>query len=146
MNGTRERNLDLLAANTANAIVDTLVAGQGKEKAGRAKSLDNVATKALGVFQENGVYAGILFLLSTSQDGDMARHIVGALTDLTGQLNFGWTVPAKTPGAMLPYYSQTVCAQLDRLLLVKGLFEQTLVYVRYGAKARQKEGKAEGTP
>lgn len=146
MNETRERNLDLLAANAANGIVDALVTEEGKQKVDQAKSLDNVATKALGVFQENGVYAGVLFLLSTSQDGAMARHIAGALTDLTGRLGFGWMVQDKTPRAMLPYYSQTVCAGLDRLLLVKGLFEQTLIYVRYGAKARQQEGKAEETP
>ena len=145
MSETRERNLDLLAANTANAIVDTLVTGEGKQKVDRAKSLDNVSTKAMGVFQENGVYAGMLYLLSTSRDGEMARHIAGSLTDLTGQLGFDWTVPDKAPKAMLPYYSETVCAQLDRLLLVKGLFEQTLIYVRYGAKARQQEGRAEAT-
>ena len=136
-----ERNLDLLAANAANDIVDAQA-----RTAERAKALDNVATKALGVFQENGVYAGVLFLLSTSQDSDIAHHIAGALTDLTGQLGYSkWQVPARTPQAMLPYYSQTVCVQLDRLLLVKGLFEQTLVYVRYGAKARQREKKAEET-
>jgi hypothetical protein len=143
MSERRERNLDLLAANTANAIVVALVTGSGKQKVDDAKSLDNVATKALGVFQENGVYAGTLFLLSTSQSAEMARYIAGALTDLTGRLGFDWTVPGKTPDALLPYYSETVCAQLDRLLLVKGLFEQTLIYVRYGAKARQQEGKAE---
>ena len=143
MSANRERNLDLLAANTANAIVVALVTGSGKQKVDQAKSLDNVATKALGVFQENGVYAGILFLLSTSQSGEMARYIAGTLTDLTGKLGFDWTVPDRTPAAMLPYFSETVCAQLDRLLLVKGLFEQTLIYIRYGAKARQQEGKAE---
>jgi hypothetical protein len=146
MNETREHNLDLLAAESANAIVDALIRGHGKQKVDCAKSLDNVATKALGVFQENGVYAGMLFLLSTSQDGNMARHIAGALTDLTDQLGFDWTVPAKGPSDVLLYFSRTVCNQLDRLLLVKGLFEQTLTYVRYGAKARQQEGKAEGVP
>jgi len=146
MNQGNERNLDLLAANTANEIVAALVTGQGKERVKQAKSLDNVTTKALGVFQENGVYAGMLFLLSTSQSGEMARYIAGALTDLTSQLKFGWTVPSKTPHEMLPHYSRTVCEQLDRLLLVKRLFEQTLIYVRYGAKARQQEGKAEELP
>ena len=73
----------------------------------------------------------------------MARRIARALTDLTGKLGFGWTSPTQEPGTLLAYYSDTVCAQLDRLLLVKGLFEQALIYVRYGAKARQQEGKAE---
>jgi hypothetical protein len=146
MSKKRERNLDLLAARAANGIVDDQVSGQGEAKAKQAKALDNVATKALGVFQENGVYAGVLFLLSTSQDGAMARHIARVLTELTGKLGYGWTVPAPGAADTLAYYSDVVCSELDRLLLVKGLFEQVLVYVRYSAKARQQEGKAEEGP
>ena len=54
------RNLDRLAAQTAQAIVNE---GAGKDGKG-AEKLENMATKALGVVQENGVYAGMLFLYS----------------------------------------------------------------------------------
>ena len=48
-------NLDFLAAQTSQTIV---------EKAQNVKELENLATKCLGVLQENGVYALWLFLKS----------------------------------------------------------------------------------
>jgi hypothetical protein len=37
--------------------------------------------------------------------------------------------------------TDSVCNDLDKLLLVKQLWEQTLIYARYGAKARGIEDK-----
>jgi hypothetical protein len=42
---------------------------------------------------------------------------------------------------VLARVSDTICAELDPLLMAKELFEQTLIYARYGAKARKNEGK-----
>ena len=42
----------------------------------------------------------------------------------------------------LQFLTDHICNDLDRLLMVKQLWEQTLIYGRYGAKAREAEEKA----
>ena len=37
---------------------------------------------------------------------------------------------------MLRYFGDEICIDLDILLITKQLWEQTLIYARYGAKAR----------
>jgi hypothetical protein len=41
---------------------------------------------------------------------------------------------------VLPEVSSTLCGDLDPMLMTKDIFEQTLIYARYTAKARDKEG------
>jgi hypothetical protein len=132
-----KRLLDRVAARRAQAIVNQAV--------GRAKpqEVDNLVTKALGVFQEDGVYAGFLFLYSRTrkEDDEIAAVVRGQLLALAAEdLPFGWGMPASsdTRGA-LKHVSDTICAELDPLLMTKELFEQTLIYARYGAKARKKD-------
>jgi len=43
-------------------------------------------------------------------------------------------VNARKP-EILKHISDIVCANLDPLLLVKELYEQTLIYARYGARS-----------
>jgi hypothetical protein len=47
------------------------------------------------------------------------------------------TVPADRADAQtaLKFYSENVLEDLDILLLIRDLYEQTLIYARYGAKA-----------
>ena len=42
---------------------------------------------------------------------------------------------------VLSTISTTICAELDPLLMTKELFEQTLIYARYGAKAAKNDGR-----
>ncbi|MCL4544742.1 MAG: hypothetical protein M1118_09140 [Chloroflexi bacterium] len=44
------------------------------------------------------------------------------------------------------HLTDQVTVDIDKLLLVKELYEQTLIYVRYGAKAAGKEGNGDGVP
>lgn len=123
-----ELNLDQLAAQYAQKII---VDGKA--------DIENLITKALGVLQEQGVYACILFLRSRTGNeknlSDKARpHLYNLLQEL----------PAFRQSAIrdenaLRFFSDTVCNDLDTLLLVKELYEQTLIYARYGAKAAGKE-------
>jgi len=135
------RILDRVAANRAQTIVDEAV------KKREAKDVDNLVTKALGVLQENGVYACFLFLFSRTQkkEQDIAKVVREQLLELAADdLHFDdWEKPDKPWNAetVLSYVSDTICANLDPLLMVKVLFEQTLIYTRYGAKARKNEGK-----
>ena len=137
------RNLDRLAACIAQKIV---VDG------GDAGKLEILATKTLGVMQENGVYAGMLFLYSRPKgETDHATAIRNNLLDLlesdeiaTLTLSFpeGQSKPdgrgqwTKNKWAdVAQHLTDHVTVDLDKLLLLKDLFEQVLIYVRYGAKA-----------
>ena len=133
-------NLDQLAAQYSQNIINNSL------KAGSAKEVENLITKTLGVLQEQGVYAMILFLFSrTSKEGKIALHLRVQLYTLLGELPaFAQNETIKflneqaKAEKVLKFYSDDVCDDLDTLLLVKGLYEQTLIYARYGAKA---EGK-----
>lgn len=134
-------NLDRLAAGTAQKII--------QETGAKA---ENLITKTLGVLQENGVYAAVLFLLSrTSDEKKMAeKTVVPKLVDLlarpelqalgvnyTGSMDFANEKNRSASMELLKHTSERICDDLDRLFLVKALFEQTLIYARYGAKAAQ---------
>ncbi len=119
-------NLDQLAAQTAQQIV---------KDAASARDLDILATKTLGVLQENGVYAAALFLESRGKkEQELAQNIKQRLFEL----------PQKAIQIQIQSLQDIVdriASDLDALLLVKQLWEQTLIYVRYGAKARQQQGE-----
>ncbi len=132
------KNLDLLAARTAQAII-TDTSKQG------AAEVDNLITKALGVLQENGVYAGLLYLYSRTNatDKPIAEQTRLKLLSLISEL--GLPKPVRTDASTaLKFLTDNICYDLDRLLLVKQLWEQTLIYARYGAKARS--AAEEATP
>ena len=50
--------------------------------------------------------------------------------------DWGWQHVNTYKPAILKHVADQVCEKLELLLLVKNLFEQTLIYARYGAKAR----------
>jgi len=126
-------NLDLLAARAAQTIIDGT-------KGQVATDVENLVTKALGVLQENGVYAALLYLYSRSNatEKPIAERTREKLLDLTEKLTSPRQTPKKAEDA-LKFLTDHVCNDLDRLLLVKQLWEQTLIYARYGAKARGTE-------
>ncbi|WP_322821149.1 hypothetical protein [Chloroflexus sp.] len=122
-------NLDYLAATYAQAIVRRTAA----KKAG---DVDNTVTKALGVLQENGVYACFLYLLAKEKEN--GRVVVDEMLKLLKDLKFDQSIPKPNdPQNVLKYISNTVTTNLERLLLAKETLEQMLIYARYGAKARE---------
>ncbi len=144
--------LDKLCAKTAQDVIE------GRNGAD-PKVIDGFTTKALGVLQEQGVYAAVLFLFSrfgSSTEGSVARLLVTHLLRLLGNgdlTGLGASYPNVAIGAItsdwvennkqsiLRHFAEGVngangvATNLQRLLAVKSLFEQTLIYVRYGAKA-----------
>ena len=133
MNGNEQLNLDRLAAKHAQAIIS-----ETKDK--KAIEVNNTVTKALGVLQENGVYACFLYLLA--KEGENGQVIVNEMLDLLDNLNFGWgTTNDNNPEAVLSHITNKVTADLEHLLLAKETLEQMLIYARYGAKARKAEGE-----
>ncbi|GAB4155994.1 MAG: hypothetical protein Fur0021_23860 [Candidatus Promineifilaceae bacterium] len=117
-------NLDQKAAQYAQNIVNH-----------GGSDIENPVTKALGVLQEQGVYASVLYLLANKH-----RQILSPLYDLLRELPAFQSSPDLPQDAkdILKFYSDNVCNNLDTLLLVKDLYEQTLIYARYGAKAAGK--------
>lgn len=133
-------NLDKLAAESAQAMVN---AAPGTGAADAYPTLERLSTKALGVMQEQGVYALMLFLFSRSKNEQkmaltIRQQLYKALTKIPifspdGELPS--LVVNDKPEEVLRYYTESVLNDLDILLLVRDLYEQVLIYVRYGAKA-----------
>ena len=133
------KNLDLLAAEAAQKIIADTSAIP------KARDVENLVTKTLGVLQENGVYACLLFAYSRSKtepgktpnDEKKVAKVVhqNLLTVMNKALNKTADTNANATVA-LKFLTDNICQDLDTLLLVKQLWEQTLIYARYGAKAR----------
>ena len=138
-------NLDQKAAQYAQKIV--------KNGNGDAKGLENLVTRTLGVLQEQGVYAMMLFLYSRSEKEQPIAQAVreslrGLLDMLSKEAGVQWktednhVIPVpqsalqkQTAEEVLGFCANVVATDLDTLLLVRELYEQTLIYARYGAKA-----------
>lgn len=126
-NGTQP-NLDRLAAQHAQEIIR-----RTEDK--KAGDVDNTVTKALGVLQENGVYACFLYLLA--KEGENGGVVAEEMLNLLDGLGFDWGKPGNnSPEKVLNYITEKVTVHLERLLLAKETLEQMLIYARYGAKAR----------
>ena len=131
-------DLDWLAAQTAQDIIKNTTDGQDSD------NVDNLLTKALGVLQENGVYAAFLYLYSRTRsiEQPIAEQARRALLGTTPKLGLTPPPDISTAAPVLDFLTNQVCQDLDTLLLFKQLWEQALIYARYGAKARSVEKKA----
>jgi len=72
-------NLDRLAAERAQQFI-RLTAG---EKPG---DVDNTVTKALGVLQEDGLYACFLYLLAKEKEKDKGKRLISEMLSLLEEL------------------------------------------------------------
>jgi hypothetical protein len=119
-------DLDLESARAAQDIVKNCAAKD---------VLENVATNTLGVLQENGVFAAILYTLTRSGDHDKAAaEIRRGLLGMAPRVDIR-ACNERTAAGILDYLTTYVCNDLDRMLLVKQVWEQTLIYTRFSAKA-----------
>ncbi|WP_213973841.1 hypothetical protein [Tepidanaerobacter acetatoxydans] len=124
-------NLDRLAARKGQAVVQRLV----DNKKINPNSVDNTVTKALGVLQEDGVYACFLYLLAKEKEN--GNIVVEEMLDLLKNLGFEWNGrDVKKLDDVLNFINDEVTAKLEPLLLAKDTLEKMLIYARYGAKAR----------
>ncbi len=125
-----EKNLDYLAAKHAQELV--------KNTPADAKEIEKIITTTLGVLQENGVYACFLYLLANQKE--KGPQVIAKMLALLQALQFPAPPKANASNqAVLQYVTEHITADLQDLLLAKEALEQMLIYVRYGAKARQKE-------
>ncbi|RMF34527.1 MAG: hypothetical protein D6759_05755 [Chloroflexi bacterium] len=163
----KKPTLDYLAAKTAQRITQVIGTDVKRQNKVAPKDVEILATKALGVLQAQGVYAMALFLLSRSGSESKATKMSveeRVACEIMAQL---WPLrkpiealerEASNSGAggngeiaydrineekkhLLQEFAD-LTKDLDTLLLVRDLYEQTLVYARYGAKATK---ASEGT-
>ncbi len=128
-------NLDQIAAKAAQKIV---------AEASAPKELDILVTKALGVLQENGVYACVLFLASrTGNEKKMAEKISSALDHVLRDAEIR-DQNQSSQQDLCTWTREFLANNLDQLLLVKQLWEQTLIYARYSAKAAMEQKNSGG--
>jgi hypothetical protein len=145
-------NLDYLAAACARQMVDHFELecesasrqsrdGPGDEETPRGRP-DALVTKTLGVLQEQGVYACMLYLASRKEPN--ARRIEDALWELLDDSQLRQVCPtlSKTgAGDRLAFFLNVLAGAVDDVFLIRDLYEQTLIYARYGAKARAKASR-----
>lgn len=121
-------NFDFEAARIAQSMIETANTRGSKE-------IENLVTKTLGVLEENGVYACMLYLFSRSgKEKEIAEIIRPKLLEWNEK--FGLVKPSDKTDETLKFVANNICQELDTLFLVKELWERTLIYARYGAKAR----------
>jgi len=156
-------SLDWIAAYTSQKIIEVTVGKSVKKgKKVSATDVENLVTKALGVLQSQGVYAMALFLFSRSGSKDAAKDMNVEEFVATNLLSWLW--PLREPSEVIKKLQGSnelstdkrfqevnkakqemlqsfadLTANLDNLLLVRDLYEQTLIYARYGAKAAKGE-------
>jgi len=119
-------NLDYQAAKLSQQIIDETI----KQNLIDSSSVENLVTKTLGVLQENGVYACVLYLQSRSEKN---------LFEMTELIEIKSSAAPSTD--KLDFVSKYICKDLDTLFFTKQLWEQILLYARYGAKAA-KDGRS----
>lgn len=130
-------NLDLEAARSSQALMKDTINQQ-------SNSVENLIAKTLGVLQENGVYACMLFLHSrNSSEKEIAKCIRNRLLETTKFV--GKKLPEEENSIeilndsekILEFITDNICNDIDTLFLTKQLWEQILTYSRYGAKAKE---------
>lgn len=120
-----EQNLDYLAAQHAQKIVEALKSDP--------KKAEISLTKTLGVLQEDGVYACFLYLLA--REKDIATTIIDQMCAMCALLT---TLDIPNESADHLEYARSLTVDLNTLLLAKEALERLLIYARYGAKAAGK--------
>ncbi len=129
MANEKPSNLDSYCARYAQQIVGLV------EEEKDVKDLENHLTKALGVLQEDGLYAFYLYLRYRKLDtGD--KDVWGKIRGLLQEEAMGQ--PLRSSGDD-DNDVVGLTEELGPLFLAKDLAERTLVYARYGLRAKVKE-------
>ncbi len=137
----RITNLDKLAAEKSQEIVS--LSENIKDVNKPIEALERLVTKTLGVLQEQGVYAMMLFLYSrTSSEKKVAEQgilpvLINTLQSLP-DFNSTQNIPRNNSDReeVLKFYAEKITSDLNLLLLIRNLYEQILIYTRYHAKAK----------
>jgi len=137
-------NLEQLTARYAQGITECI------ENTQQAKDAERYITNSLGILQENGIYAAIVYVLSKTNGNNFEStcyiYILDRLMALLGDTNLHYLNLGLNPGItretintnrprILQHVSDRIANAIDNVLITHRLFEQTLIFARYGAKA-----------
>ena len=115
--------------------LDFICADYGRRIGDDESVEESLLNKTIGVLQENGLYALMLYLSSRgSTEVDGGKHITKNQIDLLYDTRLGICTDRRQDQFAT---AQQLAQNLDRLLFAKSLCEQTLIYGRYHAKARE---------
>jgi len=109
------QNLDLECAKLAEKLAN--------------QTTEQVITKALGVLEEQGLYAYFLLLKSSKEVKEIVINECSDFLQKNSLLENGSEDIFKK--------LQKLAADLDKLLFARDLLRQALVYARYHAKAKE---------
>jgi len=154
--------LDYITATIAQKIVKIIGEPVKDKKTVEKDTLENLATKTLGVLQSQGIYAAALFLMTKlgdikdikdnnmSAEGRCASEILSWLHTLANTKTISNFEPDKyeptihytqvphKKDEILKNIASITSEDLEELLMVRTIWEQLLIYVRFHAKAAQK--------
>ncbi len=122
-----QNNLDYLCAKCGQEIV---------EKAEKKKEMKNLIQKSLGILQEDGVYAFVVYLDSEGafKNGKVANRILSKIFELFTGDNTK-LIEGIYERENVYKQIQKLSENIDNLFLAKDLIERTLIYARYHSKA-----------
>jgi len=125
-------NLDYECIKCAQNIVNSI--GKGADK--KVKELENNLRKALGVLQEDGVYAMFIWLEKEDKEKNVRKNLVGLLNEakIRRHLLDGSGEFAEEDFSKFCEKLGEVAKDIDKLLFTKKLLERTLTYALYHAK------------
>lgn len=124
-NQTNNLNIESLIVKVSYELVSEIQNSQNKKK------LKNLIDKALGVLNNNGVYAYYVYIISQNgkDNKEPEKIFLNKLKDLFKILDVSFDENNKQQ------YFQNISNDLHNLLFLKQLLEKTLIYARYHAKA-----------
>jgi len=170
----QEFHLDRLVVKWARRISQIIGTPCGPfQKIIRAKEVDDLVGKVLSVLRQRGIYAAVLFLLSSSgeklerEGGRIARaratdmeseemiacHVTASLINLLWDAGLfleqrkvldsppesasyiAWDQINGQKEEILKFFLDHVTDNLDRLFLIRDIYEKTLIHARFEAKA-----------
>lgn len=104
------------------------------------KDTENSVTKALGVLEEQGVYALFLYLHAREKQwGQTTSNELATFLRQNPSTQNALLGPSPNGGNLFGALQQLAC-DLDKLLFARDLLHRALVYARYHAKAAQVGG------
>lgn len=132
--------LDMKCAEYGNKIIE------GIGNAGEKNKIESMISKALGVLQEDGLYAFALYSKAKSGEENTEKKTAKLLYDKTFELLKTDTIRILTGDCndLLIGIRENLSSDLDKLFLAKEILERTLVYARYHAKALGNASNAGG--
>lgn len=142
MNDSTLTNLDFFCMKTAQEMMGCQ---------GNPSDKENLATKALGVLLENGPYGLMLYFETTGQNQrQVAQHYRKNLLALCGEERIRRYIGSDSTISVsdfdeLTQWFRGVAQNLDGYLFIKQLWQQSLTYARYHAKALEVDSGSESS-